>query len=60
MGKDIYSRHEECQAKGIIEKLACRLKGPAWREIGRVHTRDLDDVTEKCDRCGLERLQPKW
>jgi hypothetical protein len=60
MGNDIYFRNEDCQAKGIIEKLACRLKGPAWKETGRVQTQDLDDVTEKCKRCGFERPQPKW
>jgi len=60
MAKDRHFDKRDCSATGATQKIACSLFGPDWEEIRRVPTKDLDDVTERCKRCGLERPQPKW
>lgn len=49
----------ECEGDAL-DRVKCIMLGPDWVEIGRTYTSSLDDVTERCRRCELTRLQPKW
>lgn len=60
MSKDVHFDKKDCLAKSALDKLACTLTGPDWEEVGTNMTSSLDDVTEKCKRCGLERIRPHW
>ncbi|WP_426211117.1 hypothetical protein [Massilia sp. TWP1-3-3] len=60
MTKDIHFEKKDCLAVKPLNKLACALNGPDWESIRITPTSSLDEVTERCKRCRLERLQPKW
>jgi hypothetical protein len=39
----------------MLKKLICLIFGHQWRETGRDTGGDVDNVTQKCGRCGTER-----
>jgi hypothetical protein len=60
MSKDIHFDEKDCLAANALDKLACALTGPNWEKIRDTPTSSLDDVTERCKRCGFERIRPHW
>lgn len=53
-----YCSPSDCGAKGTLDKVACRLRGPKWEQYDVIRRQDLPDILERCKRCEVTRMNP--
>lgn len=51
-----YVSSTDCCADKLLDKVACKLKGPKWEQIRAIQRADVYDYDERCVRCDVRRM----